>query len=57
MVKNVARSSSLVDMYIQLVVNARVLTIDVCHILREASANCSFNHNGQYQSLRLMNEQ
>lgn len=47
-----------VDMYIPPTASTRALAIGVFkHVLREASAVCSFNSDGQYQSLRLWNGQ
>ena len=44
-------------MHIPSSVNARALAYDVYHILREALHVCSFNEDGQYQSLDEWNEQ
>ncbi|MCM1140676.1 MAG: hypothetical protein NC453_19065 [Muribaculum sp.] len=46
-----------VDMYIPYESCAIALVVYVYHILREALQVCSFNSDGQYQSLRLWNEQ
>lgn len=44
-------------MYIPSLVNTGALTDNVSHILREALHVCSFNEDGQYQSLDEWDEQ